>query len=82
MFRNTKAWPNRLFNLSYERFTERPRAELQRILDFLGESWEEHLLDEPQIHAEQDRYVDELAENEVALVKTMLGDKMARYGYR
>ena len=76
-----KAWPERLLNVSYEEFTEKPRAELERILEFIEEPWEEQLLDGPKIHAEQHKYVDELTEEEVALVKTMLGEKMARYGY-
>lgn len=76
-----KAWPDRLLNVSYERFTERPRAELERILEFIEEPWEEQLLDGPEIHAEKNKYVDELTEAEVTLVKTRLGDKMAHYGY-
>ena len=76
-----KAWPDRLLNVSYEQFTENPRAELERILEFIEEPWEEQLLDGPKIHVEQNKYVDELTEEEVALVKTMLGDKMAHYGY-
>ena len=76
-----QAWPDRLLNVSYERFTENPREELEQILEFIEEPWEEQLLDGPKIHAEQNKYVDELTEEEVALVKTMLGDKMAPYGY-
>ena len=76
-----KAWPERLLNVSYERFTENPRVELERILEFIEEPWEEQLLDGPKIHPEQNKYMEELTEEEVALVKTMLGDKMAPYGY-
>ena len=76
-----KAWPERLLNVSYERFTENPRVELERILEFIEEPWEEQLLDGPKIHPEQNKYMEELTEDEVALVKTMLGDKMAPYGY-
>ena len=76
-----KAWPERLLNVSYERFTENPRVELERILEIIEEPWEEQLLDGPKIHPEQNKYMEELTEDEVALVKTMLDDKMAPYGY-
>ena len=76
-----QAWPDRLLNVAYEQFTENPRAELERILEFVEEPWEEQLLDGPKIHVEQNKYMDELTEEEVELVKTMLGDKMAHYGY-
>ena len=76
-----QAWPDRLLNVSYERLTENPRAELERILEFIEEPWEEQLLDGPKIHPEQNKHMEELTEDEVALVKTILGDKMAHYGY-
>ena len=76
-----KAWPDRLLNVGYEQFTQNPRAELQRILDFVDEPWEEQLLEGPQIHAEQNKYADELTDNEVALIRNTLGDRMLRLGY-
>lgn len=76
-----QAWPDRLLNVSYEQFTENPRAELERILEFIEEPWEQQLLDGPKIHVEQNKYVNELTEDEVTLVRSMLGDMMALYGY-
>ena len=76
-----KAWPARVINVSYERLTDNPQSELESVLGFISEPWEDQLLQKVAIHPERNQYEAVLTEQEIAQVRRLLKEQMAAYGY-
>jgi len=59
------AWPDRVLEISYERFTENPMDGMRRILAFVGESGPLPTWDPDRVHPEKNAYLHMLDDNQV-----------------
>lgn len=75
------AWPEQVLNVSYEQLTENPANELANILDFLGEERSPDIGEGIRVHAEKNKYRQQLTEEEITIIRDMLGERMRPYGY-
>jgi hypothetical protein len=77
----SQAWPDRVLDVSYERLTGDPLAEINRLLAFLGEAPLDQLGAGIRVHPEQNRHLDALNDADRQTIRHMLGERMRPYGY-
>ena len=76
-----RAYPGRVYELSYEKISLAPVAELESLFQFIGE--DASLLSQQAIHThpEQNKYLKVLTRDEIELVLDSCQEYLALYGY-
>lgn len=76
-----KAWPDRLFEIAYERFTTHTKKTIEDLLVFIGEDPDQIVFKERQVHREKNKYKKLLDLKQIETVKQACEPFFSLYGY-
>ncbi|MEM9014224.1 MAG: sulfotransferase [Pseudomonadota bacterium] len=72
---------DRLYEVTYDRFTNDPKNEIAKILDFLGENASELTFNFNKIRPEPNKFEKVLPPEDIEMVRKICADHASRYGF-
>ncbi|MGH8551169.1 MAG: sulfotransferase family protein, partial [Methylococcales bacterium] len=76
-----EAWPEQVFELSYEALTSNLETNIQKALSFLDEDPSRIELAPDMVHLEQNKYLTHIGKQDVEYIRQHCGLFMTQYGY-